>query len=54
VTRLFGRLVFVASLIHVLKPDPAASDAERVAELATAGCRDQALLLLALIAQPAR
>jgi hypothetical protein len=40
--------------VHVLPAKPAASELDRVTQMAEAGCRDQARLLLALIAKSAK
>jgi len=42
------------AIVHVLKLEPAADDVRTAAQMAASGCRDQALLLLALVAKSAK
>lgn len=51
---LQGQPVIVVTTIHLLRPDPGASDIDRVAQMAEKGCTDQARLLLSLVAQTSK
>lgn len=50
----FGDNAAAIVTVHVLKAADAASDLDRAAQMADAGCRDQARLLVALVARSAK
>ena len=50
----FGENAAAIVTVHVLKAKDSASDLDRAAQMADAGCRDQARLLVALVARSAK
>jgi hypothetical protein len=51
---LEGQTELIKTTIHLLRESPAASSVERVAQMADSGCKDQARLLLILVARTSK